>query len=82
MRDRFSNGDDNKVTLIIKNRYPFRAAVKIIDEIPVQFQKRDFLIAATIDGNSQQSLEYILRPKERGEYTFHDIRIFTKSHSG
>ena len=79
MRDRFSNGDDNKVNLVIRNRYPFRAAIRIIDELPVQFQKRDFLIEATVGGNSEQTLEFILRPKERGEYVFHDIRVFVKS---
>ena len=79
MRERFSNGDDNKVKLVIRNRYPFRAAIRIIDELPVQFQKRDFLIETTIEGNSEQTLEFILRPKERGEYIFHDINVFVKS---
>ena len=82
MRDRFSNGDDNKVQLVIRSRYPFRANIKVIDEIPVQFQKRDFLIESKIDGNSEQTQEYVLRPKERGEYVFHDIRIFVKSPLG
>ena len=82
MRDRFSNGDDNKVQLVIRSRYPFRANIKVIDEIPVQFQKRDFLIESKIDGNSEQNLEYVLRPKERGEYVFYYIRIFVKSPLG
>src|SRR6185295_15543062 len=38
--DRFSNGDLNKVQLSITNRFHFRISLKVIDEIPVQFQQR------------------------------------------
>src|SRR6478752_4884246 len=44
LTDRFSNGDENKVELVVKNRYPFAVNLMIIDEIPEQFQKRDFKI--------------------------------------
>lgn len=77
--DRFSNGDINKVQLVIKNLYPFKIDVKVIDEIPEQFQKRNFVLKTKLSGDEQQRLIYNLRPVERGEYFFHDINVFVKS---
>ena len=79
LSERFSNGDANKVQLELKSHYPFRVHVRIIDEIPVQFQRRDFVLLASISGGGQQQLIYQLRPVERGEYIFHDINLFIKS---
>ena len=42
--EKLSNGDENFVKIDIKNNYSFKISTKIIDEIPFQFQKRDFLI--------------------------------------
>jgi uncharacterized protein (DUF58 family) len=79
MPDRFSNGDLNKVQLTIANRYHFRISIKVIDEIPVQFQQRDFLVDAVLNSNELKTIEYMLRPVERGEYVFHDTNVFVKS---
>jgi uncharacterized protein (DUF58 family) len=77
--DRFSNGDTNKVQLVLTNRYHFRISIKVIDEIPVQFQQRDFLVRAVLNSDEQQTMVYSLRPTERGEYVFHDANVFVKS---
>ncbi|WP_205511459.1 DUF58 domain-containing protein [Longitalea arenae] len=77
--DRFSNGDVNKVQLFITNRFHFRVQLRIIDEIPVQFQQRDFSVAATLNSDETQNIVYTLRPVERGEYIFHDTNVFVKS---
>jgi uncharacterized protein (DUF58 family) len=79
LTERFSNGDENKVQLQLKSHYPFRTHLKIIDEIPVQFQRRDFLLKTSMAGGEEQHLVYNLRPVERGEYTFYDINLFIKS---
>lgn len=79
MPERFSNGDLNKVQLTIANRYHFRISIKVIDEIPVQFQQRDFLVDAVLNSNELKTVEYMLRPVERGEYVFHDTNVFIKS---
>lgn len=80
--DSFSNGDENKIEIIIKNNYPFKVRMNIIDELPEQFQKRDFLVNAIIGGGAQQHIQYALRPVERGEYRFHGINAFIKSPLG
>lgn len=77
--DRFSNGDQNKVSLAVKNNYAFRTTLVIIDEIPIQFQHRDFKISLSLKPDAELPTEYSLRPTERGEYIFRDIHVFTKS---
>ncbi len=79
LTDRFSNGDANKVKLELTSHYPFRVRLNIIDEIPIQFQQRDFALQSSLAGGEQQQLVYQLRPVERGEYVFHDINLFIKS---
>ena len=80
--EKLSNGDENSVKIDIKNNYPFRVDLKIIDEIPFQFQKRDFLIEKTILPQDSSFFEYILIPKERGEYVFGGLNIYAKSPIG
>lgn len=77
--DRLSNGDSNPVRLDVRNQYPFPVTLRIIDELPDQFQKRDFSLSVTLKGGESQQLDYSLQPKERGEYLFHAINVFIKS---
>ena len=68
--EKFSNSDENVVPLELQNEYPFSIQVKIIDEIPMQFQKRDFEYITEIETNENHTFNYQLRPTERGEYHF------------
>ncbi|HET6254876.1 MAG TPA: DUF58 domain-containing protein [Puia sp.] len=79
MPDRFSNGDDNEVRLQIRNRYPFPVRLKIIDEVPDQFQWRNFVLRTELKAGAEGTLGYSLRPVQRGEYVFHDINVYIKS---
>ena len=40
--DKFSNSDENPVSVTLKNNYKFKIDVAVVDELPIQFQKRDF----------------------------------------
>ena len=44
MAEKLSNGDQNPIAISIKNYYTFAILVKVIDEIPFQFQVRNFEI--------------------------------------
>ena len=77
--EKLSNGDLNPVKIDIKNRYTFKISVKIIDEIPFQFQVRDFKIVKTIKASEQKEIGYDLRPTERGEYYFGALNIYVSS---
>lgn len=79
MSDRLSNGDENKVTLKIRNQANFRVNMEIIDELPVQFQQRDFVIQRSFAARQQKHVNYSLRPASRGEYHFGQTRIYVSS---
>ncbi len=80
--EKLSNGDENPVKVDVKNNYSFKINVKIIDEIPFQFQKRDFVISKQIDSGKNTYFQYILEPKERGEYSFGSLNIYVESPIG
>jgi hypothetical protein len=61
--EKLSNGDLNPINIQIKNYYTFLILVKIIDEIPFQFQVRDFKIVKKIKASDQKEIGYDLRPK-------------------
>lgn len=77
--ERLSNGDINKVALQITNRMRFDVRMEIIDELPVQFQKRDFTLKHSFKPGQQKNIAYTIRPTERGEYHFGDIIIYVQS---
>ncbi|NJY62415.1 DUF58 domain-containing protein [Salinimicrobium sp. CDJ15-81-2] len=77
--EKFSNSDENEVQVMLQNYYGFKANVEIIDEIPVQFQKRDFLHRLKIPQQSSSTLNYSLRPVERGEYFFGNLNVFAST---
>ena len=79
---RFSNGDDNKVVLAIKNNYSFMVKLSIIDELPPQFQQRDFLINKTLKPGQGADLVYWVKPVERGQYFFGVMNVFCASPVG
>ncbi|MBX2828845.1 MAG: DUF58 domain-containing protein [Flavobacteriaceae bacterium] len=80
--EKFSNGDSNGITLELQNNYPSRMSLEIIDEIPVQFQKRDFNIKTSIAPKERKRLQYSLTPNDRGEYRFGALNIYAISRIG
>ncbi|QAR31832.1 DUF58 domain-containing protein [Ornithobacterium rhinotracheale] len=80
--EKLSNGDENPVRIALKNLYPFGIKINIIDEIPFQFQKRDFLIKQKIKKNDNTYFSYNLTPKQRGEYHFGNLNIYVISPIG
>ncbi|WP_129718392.1 DUF58 domain-containing protein [Pedobacter sp. SYP-B3415] len=76
---RLSNGDDNPVVIQLQNNYPFRAGVRVIDELPFQFQLRDKDFRTTIPAYGLQSIHFKVRPVKRGEYEFGYTRVFVRS---
>ncbi|MFD0931210.1 DUF58 domain-containing protein [Psychroflexus salinarum] len=79
--EKFSNSDANAVELHFENKYNFLIHLEIIDEIPVQFQKRDFLKILSLEGNSKRDYNYSLTPVKRGEYKFGYLNCFISTKS-
>ena len=79
---RLSNGDENPVQIEVKNKYGFKIKLRVIDEIPFQFQLRNKDFRLNLQPGAIKSIHYNLRPTKRGEYDFGFIRIFISSPIG
>ncbi|SMO86025.1 Uncharacterized conserved protein, DUF58 family, contains vWF domain [Saccharicrinis carchari] len=73
---RFSNGDKNRVELHFTSRFSCKAKITLIDELPVQFQMRDFEEKFTLQPGQEKTFCYQLVPVERGEYYFGALHLF------
>lgn len=77
--EKLSNGDENSIIIKIESGYSFATNLKVIDEIPFQFQLRNFEVKRKIIAGGTDSFEYFLRPVERGEYFFGKLNIYVSS---
>ena len=82
LAEKFSNGDENPVKLVVESRYGFPIFIKIIDELPVQFQMRDQSFEAWLSSYKPITFNYTLRPVKRGAYEFGVINVFVRSKLG
>ncbi len=82
LQEKFSNSDLNEVIIKLENNYTFAVQVNVIDALPVQFQKRDFLKVLDLSGKSKKTDSYQVRPVERGEYIFGSLYCFVSSKIG
>ena len=80
--EKLSNGDDNPIEIKIKNHYNFNTHLNVIDELPFQYQKRDFQIQTILKKGIDKNITYTLRPLERGEYHFGHLNIYATSPIG
>jgi len=79
---KLSNGDENPISLFVQNNFLFPASITIIDELPVQFQVRNFEVKGQLNSGEQKEFKYALKPFLRGEYHFGFINVLTRSPLG
>lgn len=77
--DKFSNGDHNTIYLEADNYYTIPVHAIFIDEVPEQFQLRNFKITRKLQPTSSLKIQYQLRPVERGEYQFGKLNVYITS---
>ncbi len=77
--EKLSNGDENTIGITIANGYAFKTYLRCVDEVPHQFQKRDFNIEAILTSGTEKTFSYTLRPVERGVYQFGKLHVFVQS---
>ena len=75
----FSLSDENPVRIELRSTFPIALHLTLIDELPIQFQRRDFALKLSLPSRGERSITYLLRPLTRGEYTFHHINIYAAS---
>lgn len=72
-------GDSNPVKIFVKNNYTIPVTITVVDEIPFQFQIRNFERSLHLVPGAQELVEYSLRPVKRGEYKFGSLNIYVKT---
>lgn len=75
-------GDSNNIHLTIENRAGNEWRVKVLDELPVELQIRDFEESTIIKARSEKKLSYEVRPVKRGAYFFGQLHLFIQSFLG
>jgi uncharacterized protein (DUF58 family) len=80
--DKLSNGDINEIKLYLENRYLFKATIRVIDELPVQFQQRNLNFKLKLEGGGKKELSYNVRPVKRGAYSFGAINVYVSNSIG
>ena len=80
--ERLSNGDENPVRIDIENNYPITVYLQVIDEVPMQFQKRDTDFTLSLSARQHKFIQYFLRPVKRGEYEFGKLNVYVSSLPG
>lgn len=80
--DRWHLAEDNSVKLQLKNQFGYAIKVECIDEVPVQFQLRDFILQAHLSTGAEELITYELKPLSRGIYRFEQIIAFVTSPLG
>ena len=74
--ERFSNGDENIITLQVINHRSYKINVDVLDELPYQFQSVSKPLILLVEPGETRTHTYSLKPLERGEYYFGIINLF------
>lgn len=82
MKPRFSLGDENVVSLSLANLFPYPVRVKIIEQLPEQFQVRDFSRKTNMEYMGRVTVNYKLRPLNRGVYEFGVLLCYVQTQIG
>lgn len=80
--NRLSLSDQNNIKIQLENRSNQQLHLSIIDELPIQFQIRDFEENTILEVDEKKDLLYQVRPVQRGEYNFGKLHIFLSSSWG
>lgn len=77
--EKLSNGDENLVFITVENQSDQTYQVELLDEIPIQFQQRNFVVNLDLLPQKSKSVSYTVRPTERGRYHFRKLNAFLRS---
>jgi uncharacterized protein (DUF58 family) len=77
-----SLADNNPIHITITNKSGITLHAAVIDELPEQFQMRNFKLTLILEPKVPYKTTYELRPVTRGEYLFGKIHVFITSSLG
>ncbi|EWH14203.1 hypothetical protein KLA_06017 [Cellulophaga geojensis KL-A] len=76
---KLSNSDHNPIVMEFISTYDFKTGITVVEELPIQFQKRDFKYNTILTKKEPKIFEYTVRPVERGEYYFGNLNIYAST---
>jgi len=79
LADKLSNGDENEITIYLENLHSYTVSIRVFDEIPHQFQRRDLEFNLKIPAGETRVIKYYLRPVKRGEYSFGAVNVLVST---
>lgn len=74
-----SLGNDNEVVLRIRSMAAIPLSLQVIDELPYQLQRRDFVKYTHLEPGGKEQITYTVRPLVRGQYNFGKVHLFAHS---
>lgn len=77
--EKLSNGDENRIQIKLTNRYNFKVTIGVIDELPLEFQCRDFDRHISLQPGQTKSFDYHVRPTKRGSYIWGSVNAFAST---
>jgi uncharacterized protein (DUF58 family) len=78
----FSLSDPNPVEIYLENKTSMHLHLKVTDELPEQFQRRDFEIGLPLSPGATYTIRHELLPLSRGIYNFGAINLFISTKLG
>jgi len=79
VNNRLNLGDENKVTITIKNKTVQPINFSLIEGYPVEMQVRATAFKGIIGANGTKEFHYQFVPKRRGEFFFEDVFVIIRS---
>ena len=79
VNNRLNLGDENKVTLTVKNNTSQPISFSLIEGYPVEMQDRSTVLNGLLSSSSIKEFSYQFTPKKRGEYQFGDVFLIIRS---
>ena len=79
VRDQLSLSDNQFVNYTIENNGYGNLEIEIIDELPIQLQKRSFIFNKTLSAQETITEKYKIRPLIRGLYSFGKLHLYISS---
>jgi len=77
-----SLSDPNLVKIFLENRSRLHLNLTVVDELPIQFQRRDFEVHWALQPGASYQIEHYLTPLSRGVFSFGNIHLFAATRMG
>jgi uncharacterized protein (DUF58 family) len=69
-------GNEATISIFVKNSSRQAIRAVIIDELPEEFQRRDFRIVLSLNAGTEKTVRYTVRALSRGAYQFGHCNVF------